>query len=59
MKCPNCGREMKIMWVLDEQTTILANEEYTTSTVVGRCEEWDYDAQWERRECGLRRFFFG
>lgn len=59
MKCPNCGNELTVMWVTDEHSTVFGKDEYVVSTVVGHCNVCDYDGQWERREMGLRRYFFG
>lgn len=59
MRCPECQKEMEIMCVSNECSTTIANDEYVTSTVIGRCKDCDLDFAWERRECGLRRYFHG
>ena len=59
MRCPECQKEMQIMCVTDEHKIIIGKEIYVTSTVIGRCWGCDLDFEWERRECGLRRYFHG
>ena len=64
MNCPKCGKEMKVMALLD--ITIL-NDGSEDSEVLGRCEDCDFDATWEIvidmdnhiEEFNLRRYFFG
>lgn len=69
MLCPKCGEEMGIMSILQEEILI---DLYKHQEVLGRCEECDFDATWERvyvprvgifdrdvREFNLKRYFFG
>lgn len=69
MLCPKCGKEMKIMAVLHEDVLIdlLLHKE-----ILGRCEDCDFDATWERvykprvgifdldiQEFNFKQYFFG
>ena len=64
MLCPKCGKEMKIMALLD--LMILQNGSEDTE-VLGRCEDCDFDATWEIvtdadghiEEFNFRQYFFG
>lgn len=64
MLCPKCGKEMKIMALLD---LIFLNDGSENTEVLGRCEDCDFDATWEIvtdmdgnvEEFNLERYFFG
>lgn len=64
MLCPKCGKEMKVMALLD---IIILNDGSEHTEVLGRCEDCDFDATWEIQtlpsgkvyECNLQRYFFG
>ncbi len=66
MNCPHCNKEMEIMWV-EPTGTIHISDGSTTTEVVGRCWDCDFDASWNIdtdrsgnvREYNLQRFFFG
>ena len=65
MNCPKCNKEMKVMSKLQDEI-LLGNRRY--QEVIGRCEECDFDAIWERlyephlvcpKEFNARQYFFG
>ena len=59
MLCPKCGKELKVMWKEDWKS---AGRVVSTS-VVGRCEDCDFDGTWDididGNEINFRQFFFG
>lgn len=64
MNCPKCNTEMKIMCYLGD--TVLSDG-IKHRKVIGRCEDCDFDAEWEIiirpsgdiEERDLKRYFFG
>ena len=64
MFCPKCGKEMKIMALLD--ITVLQDGSEQTEAL-GRCEDCDFDATWEAtidtdghiEEFNFKQYFFG
>ena len=60
MTCPKCNNEMK------EITTLVVfqdNDNNNIDFVLGRCEQCDFDASWERDKQGneknIKPFYFG
>ena len=64
MLCLKCGKEMKVMALLD---LAILNDGSELSEFLGRCEDCDFDATWETvidvdghiEEMNLERYFFG
>ena len=59
MKWPECGEEMEVMWVENEESICIGDKEYSSATVVGHCWNCGYDGRWDRLERNHQRFFFG
>ena len=64
MLCPKCGKEMKVMSLLD---FMILQDGSECEEVLGRCGDCDFDATWEIvtdmngriEEFNFERYFFG
>ena len=64
MLCPKCGKEMKVMSLLD---FMILQDGSECEEILGRCEDCDFDATWESvtdmdgntEEFNLEQYFFG
>ena len=64
MLCPKCGKEMKVMALLN---IVILQDGSEDTEVLGRCEDCDFDATWEIvidmnghiEEFNFERYFFG
>ena len=59
MLCPKCGKPLQEMWSEDWHN----NQYELITSVVGHCEECDFDGTWdideEGNEINLKQYFFG
>lgn len=59
MLCPKCGKPLQEMWSEDWYN----HKCEIITSVVGRCEECDFDGTWdideEGNEFNFRQYFFG
>lgn len=65
MNCPKCNKPMRI---IAYDSINLKSDNTFHKSIIGRCEDCDFDARWTRiedvqtgkiAECDLKRYFFG